>query len=254
MPSEGVITPGVIQRQGHRIVFACTCGARIIVPESLGGRTGRCAGCNRAVTVPGQGLAYWGRGQVRSHYMKDAKILSSEPNYAPRGSEYYNCQMETFLPGIFQITFWWAVSYDLMRTGGWLPEIAGMPAWPVTVRAWWLLAVYLMTQLCAVLVAWQYHRWSGKSYVEDRFMFARSGGYDVVRYVPVAGWLLAVGSVYVLAQYQPSVLSRLSWDATTFTVFGLGVVYVFVWWAANRVFRARFGDGTEVGAEEGRRK
>jgi hypothetical protein len=220
----------------------CLCGETNCVPESLAGHRGRCVRCDRPLRVPGAAGGGKRAETKQAHLVMDFKVMAFDLNFASRTSDFYASQLHTFLPGTLQMVPWLVIAWGVLRGD---PGVLGPPGigpdWPDWQRGFWLLAVFAATCVGAIPVARLYRRFSGNSYRDDRFGFARAGGYDIARWAP----LLALTAWYAVCRWGvPAAGGHLAGARNPWLFAGIvfGLSWLSCWAAAHRIFQARFGN------------
>lgn len=219
----------------------CVCGREVRVPSRLGGRTGSCPGCGRALTTSGRAVRCASSSTVfeSNHPERELKRLFQEPNFAHPESAYAIAQRHTVVPGVMYLMATLGVAeivLDQTPTGRFL-GLTDAPGWVVPA---WLLACLLAVASATGTAALAFRRATGRSYVEDRIMFSAAGGYDVARWAPLfcyAALFCAYGAT--AASAPGDVLSPIR-DPVSFVVIGAVAGHVVTLLVARWVFCARF--------------
>lgn len=219
------------------VTVGCVCGEETRLSRGLAGRVGACPGCGARLRIPGRSA---GKGAAKpSHLMMEFKVALLEPNLAPNGSEYYAAQLQTHVMSLVSLMVWLYLGTQLDPPGPALLRVIGAAGtWPTWALAAWALLAFVATSACAVPVALLFARYSGHTYTEDRTGFARAGGFDIIRWVPIL--VLAVLAAAVPRLGTSGAASRLHdpWILLAVACVASQLVAAMTAW---RVFRARFG-------------
>jgi hypothetical protein len=177
------------------------------------------------------------------HPDRELKLVTAEPNLAPRESAYLAAQRHSFIPGAFYLLASIVLIYLMLSHPQAVGRVVGLH-WQGTpwTLPMWLLAALVAAAVCSSTAALAYDHATGKSYGEDRVGFAAAGGFDIARWMGLAGYLVSFAVFWATAPpasgADPLRYVRGPW---LFLLVGSALGQAMTWWTARHVFRARFG-------------